>query len=75
MQPSPFGNEASIVNSRYWSTEAYQTKSFNDYIYFNLRQGILKRIKNNSMIVSSWCFNQFLYNNVKILDSVSQMFR
>ena len=26
VQPSPFENEALIVNSRYWSTEAYQTK-------------------------------------------------
>ena len=30
VQPSPFENEAPIVNSRYWSTKAYQTKSFND---------------------------------------------
>ena len=30
VQPSPFKNEAPIVNSRNWSTEAYHTKSFND---------------------------------------------
>ena len=35
VQPSPFKNKAPIVNSRYWSTEAYQTKLFNDYIYFD----------------------------------------
>ena len=45
LQRSPFENEAPIVNSRYWSIEAYQTKSFNDYIYINLREGILKRVK------------------------------
>ena len=49
VQPSPFKNEAPIVNSRYWSREAYQTKSFNDCICFNLREGILKIVINNGM--------------------------
>ena len=35
---SSFDNEAPIANSRYWSTDAYQTKLVNDYIYFNLRE-------------------------------------
>ena len=38
MQASPSENEAAIVNSRYFYTEVYQTKSFNDHIYFNLRK-------------------------------------
>ena len=42
MQPSPFENGASIVNSRHWSTDSYQTKSFNDYIYLSV--GILKEL-------------------------------
>ena len=42
--PSPFENEAAIVNSRYWSTEAHQTNLFYDYIYFNSREGILERV-------------------------------
>ena len=74
MQPSPFENEALIVNSRYWSTEVYQTKSFNDYTFFNLRKEILKRVINNGMTGSSWHFNLFLYVNVNILDSVCQIF-
>ena len=74
VQPSPFENELSIVNSRYWSTEAYQTKLFNDYIYFNLRERILKRVINNGMSGSAWNINQFLYVSVKILDSISQTF-
>ena len=53
VRPSPFENEAPIANSRYWSTKAYQTKLFNDYIYFNLREGILKRVMNNGMTGSS----------------------
>ena len=74
VQPSHFENEVLIVNSRYWSTEASQTKSLNDNIYFKLREGILKRVINNGMTDSSWHFNRFLYVNVKIQDSVSQIF-
>ena len=74
VHPSPFENKVSIVNSRYWSTETYQTKLFNDYICFNLKKGILKRVINNDTTGSSWHFNCFLYTNVKILDSVSQIF-
>ena len=57
VKPSPFENETPVVNSRYWSTEVYQTKLLNDYIYFNLREGILKRVINNGMTGSSWHFN------------------
>ena len=74
IQSSPFENEAPILNSRYWSTEVYQTKLFNDYIYFNLREEIIKIVRNNGMTGSSWHFNQFLNVNVKILDSVNQIF-
>ena len=63
--PSPFGNETPILNSRYWSTEAYQTKSLNDYIYLNLREGILKRVM-TCMAGSSWHFNRFLYVSPKM---------
>ena len=37
IKPSLFENEEPIAGSRYWSTEPYQTRSFNDYIYFSLR--------------------------------------
>ena len=74
VQPPPFKKDAPIVNSRYWSTEAQQSKSFSDYIYFNLREGILRRVINNGMTGSSWHFNRFLYINVNILHSVNQIF-
>ena len=35
IQPPPFKNEQPIKNSRYWSTVPHQTKSFNDFVYFN----------------------------------------
>ena len=73
VQP-PFESEALIVSSRYWSTEACQNKLLHDYIYFYLREGILKKVVNNGMTGSSWHFNQFIYVTVKILDSVSQIF-
>ena len=59
IQASPFGNKQPIKNSSYWSMELHQTKSFNDFIYFNLREGILKRVRNNGMSGSSWHFNSF----------------
>ena len=38
-QLSPFAanTNGAILNSRYWSTEPYETKSFNDFIYFSLK--------------------------------------
>ena len=53
VQRSPFENEVGIVNSRYGITETYQTKFFNDYIYFNSRKEMLKRFINNDMTGSS----------------------
>ena len=75
IQPSPIEKEQPVKNSQYWSTEPYQTKSFNDFIYFNLRESILKRVINNSLTGSSWHFNLFLYISVKILNVGDQLFR
>ena len=72
--PSPFENEETTLSSRYWSTEPFQTKQFNDYIYFSLREGILKRIINNGMSISSWHFHRFLYLNVKTLETTNYFF-
>ena len=75
IQTSSFGNEEPIASSQYWSTEPYKTRSFNGYIYFSLREGILKRVINNDMTGSSWHFHNFLYMNLKILDIKNQFFR
>ena len=53
IQPSPVENDQPIKNSRYWSTEPYQTKLFNDFIYLNLRESILKRVINNGLTGNS----------------------
>ena len=34
LQPGPVENDSLTVNTRYWSTEPYRTKYFNDYRIF-----------------------------------------
>ena len=53
-----------LKNTRYWSTDPIETKSFNDFVYFNVRESILKRVINNGLTGSSWHFNRFVYINV-----------
>ena len=57
-----------LVQTRYWSTEPIQTKSFNDFVLFKTRESILKRVISNKLSGSAWNFNKFNYLNVKILD-------
>ena len=57
-----------LVQTRYWSTEPFQTKSFNDFISFKIRESILKRVINNNLSGSAWHFNKFNYVNVKIVN-------
>ena len=57
-----------LVQTRYWSTEPFQAKSFNDFISFKIRESILKRVINNHLSGSAWHFNKFNYVNVKIVN-------
>ena len=54
-----------LKDLRYWSTDPIETKSFNDFVYFNVRESILKRVINNGLTGSSWRFNRFVYINIK----------
>ena len=54
-----------LKDTRYWSTDPIETKSFTDFVYFNIRESILKRVINNGLTGSSWRFNRFVYINVK----------
>ena len=56
-----------LVQTRYWSTEPIQSKSFNEFVSFKSRESILKRVINNRLSGSAWNFNKFNYLNVKIL--------
>ena len=64
-----------LKNSRYWTTDPIQTKSFNDYVYFTIRESILKRVINNDLTGSSWHFNRFLYINIKTIKENDQLIR
>ena len=64
-----------LVQTRYWSTEPIQTKSFNDFVLFKTRESILKRVINNKLSGSAWNFNKFNYLNVKILDVSNQLMK
>ena len=55
-----------LVQTRYWSTEPIQSKSFNDFVSIKSRESILKRVINNGLSGSAWNFNKFNYLNVKI---------
>ena len=65
----------SLKQTRYWSTEPIQTKSFNDFVYFNTRESILKRVINNGLTGSAWNFHKFNYLNVKVLKVADQLMR
>ena len=64
-----------LVQTRYWSTEPIQTKSFNDFVLFKTRESVLRRVINNRLSGSAWSFNKFNYLNVKILDVSKELMR
>ena len=66
-------DDVPLANSCYWSTEPIQSKSVNDFVFFSLRESILKRVINNGLIGSSWFFKGFFYINVKTI-KVSDQF-
>ena len=64
-QPTLDNYNEPLKNTRYWSTEPIESKSFNDFVYFNIRESILKRVIKNGLTGSSWRFNRFVYINIK----------
>ena len=54
IQPSPEEISTPIINSRYWSTEPYRTRYFNDYVFFSLKKNIEKRVMVNGVSDSNW---------------------
>ena len=64
-----------LVQTKYWSTDPIQTKSFNDFVSFKTREAILKRVINNRLSGSAWNFNKFNYLNVKILNVSNELMR
>ena len=64
-----------LAQTRYWSTEPLQTKSFNDFISFKIRESILRRVINNKLSGSAWNFNKFNYLNIKIVSASTDLRR
>ena len=58
-----------LTNTRYWTTETYDSIYFNDFIFYSLKADILKRVIVNQMSSSSWYFKRFLNLALKVLDS------
>ena len=44
----------SLLNTRYWTTEKYDSIYFNDFIFYALKQDVWKRVIRNTMSCSSW---------------------
>ena len=57
-----------LLNTRYWTTQTYNSTYFNDFILFALRQDILNGVMINTMSCSAWHFKRFISLAVKILD-------
>ena len=67
IQKSVFENLTPILNTMYWNTDVYKA-SFNDFVFYSLRQNILSKVIVNGMSVSSWKFRKFLMLSLKILN-------
>ena len=62
-----------LINTRYRTTETYNGIYFDDFIFYSLKNDILKRVIVNQMSGSSWYFKRFLHLAVKMLDSEVKM--
>ena len=64
-----------LTQNRYWSTEPIVARFFNDFVYFKIKESILKRVINNRLSGSAWSFHKFNYINVKILKTSDQLLK
>ena len=69
IQNSPYKDLRLIINSRYWTTPPYEGIYFNDFIFYGLRQNVLRRVIINDMSGISWHFKRFVSLSLKILDN------
>ena len=73
IQQSAFENLRPIINTRWWITDVYKAKCFNDFVFYGLRHNILNKVIVNGMSGSSWRFHEFVMLNVKILNLDGEM--
>ena len=62
-----------LTQNRYWSTEPIVARFFNDFVYFKIKESILKRVIQNRLSGSAWNFHKFSYINVKFLKISNQL--
>ena len=67
VQPAVSDNLRPILTMRYWSTEAYRATYFNDYVFYGLKQNILRKVISNGTSGSSWRFKRFALINLSVL--------
>ena len=75
IQQSVSENVRPILNTRYWSTDAYEATYFNDYVFYSLKQNILSKVIANGMSGSSWRFNRFVLTNPTVLKPEKEIVR
>ena len=63
-----FQNLRPLINARWWATDVYKAKCFNDFAFYGLRQNILNKVIVNGMSGSSWRSCRFVMLNVKTLN-------
>ena len=73
IQPTPLKTGVSIGNLRYWSTEVYAMKYFNNYLLFSLKKDTKKTILANDQSSNSWRFHRFIYLHLKIYTDRSKL--
>ena len=68
IQQSVFENVEPILNTRYWTTDVYKAKYFNDFVLHGLRQNILSKVIVNGMPGSSQKFWKFAMLSLKVFN-------
>ena len=68
IQQSDFKNLRPILDTRYWTTDAYKATYFNNFVFYGLRQNILSKVIVNGVSGSSWKFRRFVMINLKVLN-------
>ena len=67
-QKSAIPDALPTLDSRYWTTSAYESVFFNDFIFFSLQSDILNKVIQNGLSGSSWYFYKFLSISLKVLE-------
>ena len=61
-------NLTPVLDTRYWTTDVYNTIYFNDFVFYGLRQNILSKVIVNGMPGSSWKFRRFIMLSLKVFN-------